>query len=159
MHFGKKQTSHGTLRIDHNALQAPVPGLLGYRWHTEIDAEIKLAEEQREVVEYCESLSVYADKDVIVCIPAVRGEASASGRLLNLLAAVYRDIWNNDTLTALLDSAENSSKTLEVWLREKFFAQHRKLFHHRQFIWQIWDGLRDGFSVLVNYHKLDSKCL
>jgi len=33
------------------------------------------------------------------------------------------------------------------------------LFHHRPFVWQIWDGLRDGFSVLVNYHKLDRKNL
>uniref|UniRef100_UPI001B30DDC1 hypothetical protein n=1 Tax=Pantoea ananas TaxID=553 RepID=UPI001B30DDC1 len=32
-----------------------------------------------------------------------------------------------------------------------------KLFQHRPFIWHIWDGLKDGFSVLVNYHKLDYK--
>jgi hypothetical protein len=30
-----------------------------------------------------------------------------------------------------------------------------KLFHHRPFIWHIWDGLKDGFAALVNYHKLD----
>jgi len=29
------------------------------------------------------------------------------------------------------------------------------LFHNRPFIWHIWDGRRDGFSALVNYHKLD----
>jgi hypothetical protein len=29
------------------------------------------------------------------------------------------------------------------------------LFRHRPFIWQIWDGRRDGFSALVNYHRLD----
>src|SRR5690606_2163187 len=23
------------------------------------------------------------------------------------------------------------------------------------FIWHIWDGLKDGFSALINYHKLD----
>jgi len=28
------------------------------------------------------------------------------------------------------------------------------LFHQRPFIWHIWDGLRDGFHALVNYHKL-----
>ena len=48
---------------------------------------------------------------------------------------------------------------LETWLREKFFARHCKLFQHRPFIWHIWDGLRDGFAALVNYHKLDAKLL
>jgi hypothetical protein len=67
--------------------------------------------------------------------------------------------WSNDILAELLKSADHAGKTLETWLREKFFTQHCKLFHHRPFIWQIWDGLRDGFSVLVNYHKLDAKRL
>jgi hypothetical protein len=44
-------------------------------------------------------------------------------------------------------------------LRELFFLQHCKLFHHRPFIWHIWDGLRDGFAALVNYHQLDRKKL
>ena len=30
-----------------------------------------------------------------------------------------------------------------------------QLFHQRPFIWHIWDGRRDGFSALVNYHKLN----
>jgi hypothetical protein len=33
------------------------------------------------------------------------------------------------------------------------------MFQHRPFIWHIWDGLRDGFSVLVNYHKLNRATL
>jgi hypothetical protein len=37
--------------------------------------------------------------------------------------------------------------------------QHCELFHQRPFVWHIWDGLRDGFSALVNYHKLDHKNL
>src|SRR5690554_7589509 len=40
------------------------------------------------------------------------------------------------------------SKSLSLWLRDKFFEQHCKLFQHRPFIWHIWDGLKDGFSVL-----------
>jgi hypothetical protein len=40
-------------------------------------------------------------------------------------------------------------------LRNQFFEQHCKLFHHSPFIWHIWDGRkRDGFHALVNYHKL-----
>ena len=44
--------------------------------------------------------------------------------------------------------------TLEDWLRNGFFEQHCALFHHRPFIWHIWDGHKNGFSALVNYHKL-----
>ncbi len=44
-------------------------------------------------------------------------------------------------------------------MRDKFFTQHCKLFQHRPFIWHIWDGLKDGFAALVNYHKLDRKTL
>lgn len=40
------------------------------------------------------------------------------------------------------------------WLRDGFFPQHCKLFNNRPFIWHIWDGRKDGFSALVNYHKL-----
>jgi len=69
------------------------------------------------------------------------------------------DAWSNDTLAALLKSADHAGKTLETWLREKFFTGHCKLFQHRPFIWHIWDGLRDGFAALVNYHKLDAKLL
>ncbi len=49
--------------------------------------------------------------------------------------------------------------TLDDWLRNSFFEQHCKRFHNRPFIWHIWDGRKDGFSCLVNYHKLDHKAL
>ena len=48
---------------------------------------------------------------------------------------------------------------LEKWLRDGFFKDHCKVFANRPFIWQIWDGRPDGFSALVNYHKLDRKLL
>lgn len=140
-------------------LHVAVARLLGYQWPAELDASMELADEQREWVKRCEALASYADDDGIVCIPPVRGEASASDRLLNLLAAAYGDAWSNDTLAALLKSADHAGKTLETWLREKFFTQHCKLFQHRPFIWHIWDGLRDGFAALVNYHKFDAKLL
>ena len=155
----KKQTTHGSLRTDDSVLHVAAARLLGYRWPAELDPNMELADEQREWVKRCDALAGYADDDGIVCIPPVRGEASASDRLLNLLAAAYGDAWSNDTLAALLKSADHAGKTLETWLREKFFTQHCKLFQHRPFIWHIWDGLRDGFAALVNYHKLDAKLL
>ncbi len=154
-----KWTAHGPMRTDDTVLQVAVARLLGYRWPAELDAAMELADEQREWVNRCEPLLAYADKDGIVCIPPVRGETSAADRLLNMLAAAYGHAWSNDTLAELLKNADHAGKDLETWLRDKFFTQHCKLFHHRPFIWHIWDGLRDGFAALVNYHKLDKKNL
>jgi len=155
----KKWTAHGSLRKDNTVLNVAVARLLGYRWPTELDPDMELADEQREWVNRCEVLRPYADDDGIVCIPPVRGESSAADRLLNLLAAAYSNAWSSDTLARLLASADHVGKTLETWFRDKFFTQHCKLFHHRPFIWHIWDGLHDGFAALVNYHKLDRKKL
>ena len=154
-----KWTAQGLLRSDETVLQVAVARLLGYRWPAEFDGNMELADEQREWVNRCEVLLPYADTDGIVCIPPVRGESSAAERLLNLLVAAYGDSWSNDVQAQLLKNVGHAGKTLETWLRDKLFTQHCKLFHHRPFIWQIWDGLRDGFAALVNYHKLDSKLL
>lgn len=154
-----KRTVDGPIRKDAGVLQVAVARLLGYRWPAELDSGMELADEQRNWVKRCDALLSFADADGIVCLPPVRGEAAASDRLLNLLAAAYGDAWSNDILAALLADAGHAGKTLETWLREKFFAQHCKLFQNRPFIWHIWDGLRDGFAALVNYHKLDHKNL
>ena len=154
-----KRTADGPIRKDAGVLQVAVARLLGYRWPAELDTGMELADEQRDWVKRCDALLSFADEDGIVCLPPVRGEAAASERLLNLLAAAYGDAWSNDILAAILVDAGHAGKTLETWLREKFFAQHCKLFQNRPFIWHIWDGLRDGFAALVNYHKLDHKNL
>ncbi|HUM36361.1 MAG TPA: N-6 DNA methylase, partial [Anaerolineae bacterium] len=155
----KKCTAHGPLRTDATVLQVAVARLLGYRWPAETDADMELADEAREWIARSQSLTSHADQDGIVCIPPVGREAAASDRLLNLLAAAFGDAWSNEVLAQLLTAADHAGKSLETWLREKFFTQHCKLFHHRPFIWHIWDGLRDGFAALVNYHKLDYKTL
>ena len=154
-----KWTAEGALRTDETVLQVAVARLLGYRWPAELDPDMELAAEQRQWVDRCEALHAYADEDGIVCIPPVRGEGLASDRLLNLLAAAYGENWSNAILGELLKSVGHGGKTLETWLRDQFFSQHCKLFQHRPFIWHIWDGLRDGFAALVNYHKLDGKLL
>lgn len=156
---GSKRTAEGPLRVEANVLQIAVARLLGYRWPAETDAEMELADEQRAWVERCDTLAAHADRDGIVCLPPVGREKPAADRLLNLLAAAYGPAWSNDVLARLLASADHAGKSLESWLREKFFAQHCELFHQRPFIWHIWDGLRDGFAALVNYHRLDTKTL
>jgi hypothetical protein len=150
---------HGHPAKSDDPLQVAVARLLGYRWPAELDPEMELSDEARAWAKKCDSLLSYSDKDGIVCIPPVRGEASAVDQLLNLLAAAYGNAWSNDKLSELLKEADHAGKTLETWLREKFFVQHCKLFHNSPFIWHIWDGQRDGFAALVNYHKLDRKNL
>jgi len=144
---------------DKTVLHISISRLLGFRWPSELDSEMELSDEAKALVEECGGLLSYADKDGIVCIPSVRGEAPASERLLNLLAAAYKDEDINTILPQLLADADNKGKNLESWLRDKFFIQHCTLFANAPFIWQIWDGLKDGFSALVNYHKLDRKNL
>ena len=148
-----KWTAHGELRIDDSVLQVSVARLLGYRWPAELHPEMELAAEQREWVKRCQTLDAFADDDGIVCLPAVRGEKAADQRLEALLQAAYGDAWTTPLKNRLLETV--GSKSLSLWLRDKFFEQHCKLFQHRPFIWHIWDGLNDGFSALVNYHKLE----
>ena len=120
-------------------MQVAVARLLGYRWPAELDPDMRLSDRARELCEECERLVPLSDKDGIVCIPSIRGEDPASDRLLALLTEC--DI--------------EPEIDLDEWLRNEFFQEHCELFHHRPFIWHIWDGRkRDGFHALINYHKL-----
>lgn len=152
-----KTTAIGDLRKDDTVLQVAVARLLGYRWPAELDTEMELAPEMREVLAKCKDFAGLVDDDGIVCIPAIRGEKPAVDRLEAILHSAYGDEFSATVLNNLLTTVK--SRDLNLWLRDKFFEQHSKLFQHRPFIWQIWDGLPDGFSALINYHKLDYKGL
>ena len=147
-----KRTAEGPLRTNDTVLQVAVARLLGYRWPAEWDLGMELADEQREWVGRCESLHTHEDEDGIVCVPSVRGERSGDERLLDLIRESYAESWTDDILSRLL---EGRGTTINDWLRNRFFEEHCKLFHHRPFIWHVWDGRkRDGFHALVNYHRL-----
>lgn len=148
---------HGRPEQSTAPLQVAVARLLGYRWPAELDRDMRLSQRARDLVNRCDELLPFVDGDGIVCIPPVRGESPAADRLLDLLAKAYGKNWNTDVLGKLLKDAGFAGKSLENWLRDGFFTQHCELFHQRPFIWHIWDGLRDGFSALVNYHMLDRK--
>ena len=124
-------------------LQVGVARLVGYRWPG-----------QRE----SDELDVLADVDGIVCLPAVAGEPPAADRMQQLLAAGFGESWSPEKVKELLRQA-GSKKSLADWLRDEFFKQHCALFGNRPFVWHIWDGQRDGFSALINYHRLDRKTL
>lgn len=154
---------HGHPQPATDPLQVAVARLLGYRWPAETDAGMELADEARQWLARTDKLAAHADDDGIVCLPAVRGEKPAHERLLALLIDAWETFtpgsWKASTLDRLLAEADCAGKSLEVWLREKFFEQHAKRFQHRPFIWHVWDGLKDGFGALVNYHKLDARNL
>ncbi len=153
-----KWTANGDLREDDTVLQVAVARLLGYCWPAELDEDMHLAEEQRAWVVRCDELLPLADEDGIVCLPPISGERDAASRLQDVLRAAYGDAFDANTVQRLL-LATGHKGGMEKWLRDKFFKEHCKLFGNRPFIWHIWDGQKDGFSALVNYHKLDYKGL
>lgn len=135
-------------------LQVGVARLLGYRWPRQTGQTVSGAPPVPD-----DGLDKLADEDGIVCIPSVRGEVPAAERLRATLAAAYGKAWSSGKMDELLSAVDYAGSNLEDWLRNGFFDQHCKLFHQRPFIWQISDGRKDGFSALVNYHKLDHKLL
>lgn len=154
---------HGHPQFANDSLQVAVARLLGYRWPAESDSTMVISDRARELANLCHKFTDLLDDDGIVCFPSVRGEKPAHERLLNLLIATWDTItpgsWKPSTLDKLLANADSAGKELDAWLRDKFFEQHAKIFHYRPFIWHIWDGLKDGFGALVNYHQLDTKNL
>jgi N-6 DNA Methylase len=150
---------HGHPAKSEAPLQVAVARLLGYQWPAESDKGMELSDEAHAWIAKCESLSPFVDDDGIVCLSPVRGEKSADERLEVLLMAAFGEQWNGTLRNQLLMEVQCSGKTLNYWLREKFFEQHCKLFQNRPFIWHIWDGLADGFNALVNYHQLDRQNL
>ena len=144
---------HGHPQPATEPLQVAVTRLLGYQWPAESDAEMELSDEARAWLARSAVLNALSDDDGIVCLSPLRGEKAAADRLESLLHAAFGTNWTPQLRNQLLEQVD--AKSLDAWLRDKFFEQHCKLFHHRPFIWQIWDGLKDGFSALVNYHKLD----
>jgi len=126
-------------------LQVAVARLLAYQWP-----------EQQKVDAAPDGLEAHADADGIVCLPPITGEQPAAERLRALLAAAYGEEWSQEQQDRLLTEVGYAGKGLDLWLRDGFFAQHCALFHNRPFIWHIWDGRKDGFSALVNYHRLDA---
>ena len=152
-----KRLAEGPLRTGAAVLQVAAARLLGYRWPAEHDPAMRLAEEQRAWVSRCSDLHEFAAADGIVCLPAVRGEPRAEERLRALLAAAYGAAWSSTTEQRLLREAGRDGKpaaSLAAWLEKHFFAAHCRLFHNRPFVWHLWDGLPDGFSALVAYHRL-----
>jgi hypothetical protein len=129
-------------------LHVAVARLLGYQWPRQTGSSFPDCPALG-----WDGLEKLADADGIVCLSATKGEAPGAERLR---AGLVQALGKFD-LSALIASAGpkgSKSETLEEWLRDEFFEQHCALFHHRPFLWHIWDGHKSGFSALVNYHQL-----
>lgn len=126
-------------------LQVAVGRLVGYQWPRQTGSSFPDCPALG-----LDGLEVFAAEDGIVPLSSITGEASAPDRLRTLLAAAYGNEWSAAKLAELLGEAAS----LEDWLRDSFFEEHCQLFHQRPFVWHVWDGRKDGFHALVNYHKL-----
>ena len=139
----------GHPKLSTDSLQAGISRLLGFSWPRQNGRAFK------DCPVVCpDGLGAHADDDGIVCITALKREAAAEQRLNALLAVAFGANWSSARLSHLLADAGFAGRSLDDWLREGFFTQHCNLFHQRPFVWHIWDGRRDGFHALVNYHRL-----
>jgi hypothetical protein len=129
-------------------LHVAVARLLGYQWPRQTGSSFLDCPALDQ-----DGLEKLADNDGIVCLSATKGEAPAAERLRAVLVQSLGK-FDLSTLIANASPKGNKSETLEEWLRDEFFEQHCALFHHRPFVWHIWDGHKSGFSALVNYHTL-----
>jgi hypothetical protein len=133
----------GQIQGSSHPLQVAVTRLLGYRWP-----------KQR-----ADELDALTAADGLVSVPAIAGEFGAGERLRGILERAFGGEFSPALLDGLLSGAGAPGRSLSEWLRDKFFEQHFDLFQKRPFIWHIWDGRKDGFSALVNYHRLDRRLL
>ncbi|ANQ69494.1 hypothetical protein [Rhodococcus sp. 008] len=134
----------GVVSESSEPLQVAAARLLGYRWPGQQP----------------DNLDEFADNDGIASLQALPGEPDLATRLRELLAAAYGGQWSSTLERSLVTEAGGKNGRLEDWLRDTFFAQHVKVFGNRPFLWHIWDGRKaDGFSVIVNYHRLDHQTL
>ena len=131
------------------SLQAAVLRMVSYRWPRQMAGRLAGGTPVES-----DGLERHADDDGIVSLTALKGEPPAEQRLNALLADAFGTEWSAAKLAGLLSDAGYAGKSLDDWLRDGFFAQHCELFQQRPFIWHIWDGRRDGFHSLVNYHRL-----
>lgn len=131
-------------------LHVAVARLLGYRWPRQTGSSFPDCPALGP-----DGLEPFADNDGLVCLSALNREQTAAGRLRKLLAAALGSYDER----ALIEQTGSTKTSLEDWLRDDFFKQHVALFHNRPFVWHLWDGLKDGFHVLVHYHRLDHATL
>ena len=135
--------------------------LCGYQWPAETNPAMRLSDGARVWLAKAATLP-NGDSDGLLGIPSVAGEKSLADRLRDFLVFSFGSNWSDDLERRLVAEADQvldkkvaRDGSLEAWVRDRAFRQHSALFNQRPFLWHITDGLKDGFSVFVNYHRLD----
>jgi len=126
-------------------LQTAVARILGHRWPRQSGYEFPGCPALA-----CDERSSFAADGIATLSPGGNLEAFADQLRMNVSDSPPGD----DAPTTALRKTMGRQQSLGDWLRDTFFGEHCSLFHQRPFVWHIWDGLKDGFHVLVNYHKL-----
>ena len=146
-------------------LSVALARLCGYRWPAETDSDIHLSDEARAWITEAVELPP-GDGDGLLGISAVAGRRPLADRLRAYLASAFGADWSDALERRLVAEADEKldKKTardgsLEAWVRDRAFRQHCALFGQRPFLWHISDGLKDGFSVFVHYHRFDQAAL
>ena len=147
------------------AVHVVLARVLGYRWPAEMDEEMTLSDRACSWIANASELPVGVD-DGLVGVPAIAGRRALADRLREHLAAAFGARWSDSLERRLvaeadtvLDRKRASDVSLGSWLRDRAFRQHCSLFGRRPFVWQISDGLKDGFAVFVHYHRFDQATL
>ena len=142
-------------------LHVALARLSGYRWPAESDSNMHLSDEARAWIAKAADLPA-RDNDSLLGVPAVAGEKPLVDRLRAYLGAPFGADWSDALERRLVAGADETfdrktvrDGSLEAWVRDRAFRQHCALFGQRPFLWHISDGLKDGFSVFVRYHRLD----
>ena len=144
-----------------SVLNVALARLCGYRWPAETDMDMVLSDEARVWIARAAELPP-SDNDGLLSVTAVAGEKPLADRLRTYLASGLGTNWSDALERRLvadadetLDNKSARDGSLEAWVRDRAFRQHCALFGQRPFLWHIWDGLKDGFSVFVHYHRFD----
>jgi hypothetical protein len=159
---------HPAFAAEGTELHVALARLAGYRWPAETDATMRLADLARERIALASVLH-NDDTEALLPLHANGNDKSLADRMRDILAAACGSKLSLAREHALVRAADMRLDTkdakdakdakLETWLAERAFRQHCVLFDQRPFLWHVWDGMKDGFSVFLHYHRLDGSTL
>ena len=126
-------------------LQVAVARLLGYRWPEQAESD---------------DLDAFADADGIVCLPSVAGEPPAADRVQQLLAAAFGEcVVAGEGEGAAGAGRAARRRTSPTGCGTSSSSSTARCSGTGRSCGTSGTAQRDGFSALVNYHRLDRKTL